>query len=133
MAKEIQYIVNTEVPVYEGTNLIFNTDTLLKEKFTFSGVGNTSATHFTLSADGIFTSNNAGEYYEDDEYNEEGYNASMRWTPKTTLTNLSFNWKVSSEENYDILYIYHNSTLLIQASGDQSGTIGPLNLTTSDY
>jgi hypothetical protein len=141
MAKKVYYGVETEVPVYEGDYAILNTDTLLKGKFTFSRV-NSSTDAFTLSTTGIFTSNNDGAYteteYEDEEtgetvYEQEGISAWMRWDPKQSISNLSFDWKISSEEGFDILYIYKNSTLLVEASGEQNGTIGPLNLTTNDY
>lgn len=106
MAKGIYYGIDTEVPVYEKNTILYNTDTLLNQQFTFTGIG-TSVNNFTLSTNGIFTSNNAEAYYEtsyeDEEtgetmYEEEGEDAFMRWTPKTAISNLYFDWKVSSEE-----------------------------------
>lgn len=142
MAKKAYVGINTTVPIYEEKNTLLNTATLLQEKFSFSGLGNYT-NEFSLSpTTGIFQSNNAGAYYEDeyeDEetgetvYEEEGEDSWMQWTALSDITDLYFDWKVSSEENYDILTIYDNNKTYVSASGEQSGTIGPLNLKVGDY
>lgn len=142
MAKKVYIGINTQVPVYEESNNPLNTGTLLQEKFSFNGLGNADEEFSLNSTNGIFQSNNNGAY-EENEYideetgetvqKEEGIDSWMQWTALTDITDLYFDWKVSSEAECDILTIYNNDKTYIEASGEQSGTIGPINLAAGDY
>ena len=123
MAKGAYIGKNQTIPIYTESITALNTRALLEQYFTFEGV-NSESTSFSLNDNtGIFTSNNK---------NIPDSNAQMTLLPKQNLTDLYFDWKVSSESEYDTFAagMFDMNTfdfpIWVGTSGEDSGTCGPI-------
>lgn len=123
MAKGAYIGKNQTIPIYTESITALNTRALLEQYFTFEGVNNESTSFFLNDSTGIFTSNNT---------NIPDSTAQMTLRPKQDLTDLYFDWKVSSEFEYDTFAagMFDMNTfdfpIWVGASGEDSGTYGPI-------
>lgn len=123
MAKKIYVGVDTEVPVYEGSEITLTSDTLLEQYFSVSR----SDYSFYHTSNGYFRSDNSGcyeEYYDSeyDEYYESGTTAYIELTALADYSTVSFDYGVSSESGCDFFRIFKNNTGIVEISGEETGS-----------